>query len=120
MNPKSLDNLRPFKPGQSGNPSGRPRRKPLAEEYERLLGMRMPDQLCAKVGLPKGASYARGLAKALVDRAIKGDTAAAREITDRIEGKAVARLEHTGAEGTPVELDDLDELRARLRAKLLG
>jgi hypothetical protein len=34
---KGHENLRPWKPGQSGNPSGRPKKKPITEMYERIL-----------------------------------------------------------------------------------
>jgi hypothetical protein len=34
---KRLRNLKPFKPGQSGNPGGRPKRLPITEIYERIL-----------------------------------------------------------------------------------
>ena len=34
---KNNQNLRPFKPGQSGNPSGRPKKTPLQKHIETLL-----------------------------------------------------------------------------------
>ncbi len=32
-----VENLRPWQPGQSGNPGGRPKKKPITEELERPL-----------------------------------------------------------------------------------
>ena len=78
----------------------------------------MPESARRRLGLPKGATYARKLAKALVDRAVRGDTAAARELTDRIEGKAVARLEHAGSECASIEVST-EAVDAKLR-RLLG
>jgi hypothetical protein len=34
MNPRSLKNLRSWKKGQSGNPGGRPKKKPVLEALE--------------------------------------------------------------------------------------
>ena len=34
---RRLANLKPWQPGQSGNPQGRPKKKPITEMYERIL-----------------------------------------------------------------------------------
>jgi hypothetical protein len=38
-----IDNLRPWKPGQSGNPCGRPKRKWLTDAIEEMLQERLDD-----------------------------------------------------------------------------
>src|SRR5580700_4704083 len=39
--PKSLANLKPWKPGQSGNPKGRPKIEPRVRRYARTYDRRM-------------------------------------------------------------------------------
>lgn len=47
---------------------------------------------------------ARKIAEALVARASDGDVSAIREVFDRMEGKAVAKTEISGADGSPLPL----------------
>ena len=69
-----------FKPGQSGNPGGRPR-KLVSDAYADLAEHLFP-------GDKHGRTYAQRLAEAQFRAAIKGRTDAAREIANRIEGPA--------------------------------
>lgn len=70
-----------WRKGQSGNPGGRSRRdKLISEQIILALKENDPETKTQKVRL---------LARALVDRAIAGDVQAAREIMDRVEGKAI-------------------------------
>lgn len=76
-----VENLTPFKPGQSGNPSGRPKKKPLTEMYEGILND--PEEM---------AKIRASVVKALV----KGNMAMVlqlREMTDRVEGKVTQPIE---------------------------
>jgi hypothetical protein len=89
--PNSLANLKPFQPGQSGNPSGRPKKKPVTEALERLLN---------------SEENAEEIAKALLDVVKargKGTVSAAKEITDRVEGRVSDKVEHSGADGGPIQ-----------------
>ncbi len=72
---------RPFKPGQSGNPAGRPKSLTLSEAYRREL---------AKIDEsdPLKRTHAEVLAAKMIFKASKGDVAALKEIADRVEGKA--------------------------------
>lgn len=71
-----------FQPGQSGNPGGRPKKKPISEAYARLL---------------QNPENADKLAKALFDMAVnEGSVFAAKEIADRLEGKAFQSLRLEG------------------------
>jgi Family of unknown function (DUF5681) len=70
-----------FVPGVSGNPSGRPKKKPLTEALEEIYSD------------PKQAMAA---AKALAKVVRKGNYKAFAEVADRIEGKVVQQVEHTG------------------------
>lgn len=75
-NPNSLANLEAhkFAPGQSGNPSGRP--KLLGESYREWL---------AKLNT-NGMTNAEAVALAMGIEAMKGDVSAAREIRAATEG----------------------------------
>lgn len=87
----NVKNLTPhqFKPGQSGNPGGRPKRKPLTDIYAELI-----DQICPED--KAGRTYAELIARALVKEAIKGRVRAASELADRIEGRVVQGIAHSG------------------------
>jgi hypothetical protein len=63
-----------WKPGQSGNPSGRPKRKPITEGLQRLF---------AKLSDEDVEEYNQALFK----KAAQGDVAAYKEVSDRVEGK---------------------------------
>lgn len=56
-----VENLRPWKPGESGNPGGRPKTKPLTEELARLLEQKAPNG--------KGETWAVVVAQALLLKA---------------------------------------------------
>ena len=65
-----------WKPGQSGNPGGRP--KKLTQPLEDFLARK--DK--------KGRQYAQLLIEAMVTRAIKKSDTLIKEIFDRVEGSA--------------------------------
>ena len=72
-----------FKPGQSGNPKGRPISKPLTEALKTALAA------------DNGAAIQELVAVA-VKKARQGDFRFWREILDRVDGKVTDRLEVTG------------------------
>ncbi len=76
---RKLANLKPWKPGQSGNPNGRPKTRTLSEELRARLKEQYPGR--------SDATYGRMVAHKLVDLAIDGEIAAIREVFDRTEGK---------------------------------
>ena len=87
VNSKSLNNLRPFRRGQSGNPGGLPKGKPkISAALLRLMAMPVEVFLAFE---PR--TVAEELAKTLMEIAL-GDNASAAlrafiEIADRTEGK---------------------------------
>lgn len=78
-----------FKPGESGNPGGRPA-KPLTQ---RLLARLFESD----------ESMTKELVEAWIAKALSGDIPALREMLDRTEGKVADKQEHTGADGGPIE-----------------
>jgi hypothetical protein len=99
------ENLKPWAKGVSGNPGGRPKKRPISEEYALLAGMELPESLRLGLKLPKGATYASPLALGQFRAGIKGKTEAAREIREGIEGKATQKMQVSGADGGAVKLD---------------
>ena len=79
--------LVPWKPGQSGNPSGRPKRKPLTDAYAAILEKKFPADVAAKLMLLGRPTYAQVIAISLAQEAIKGKVQAASELADRVEGR---------------------------------
>jgi hypothetical protein len=70
-----------WKPGQSGNPAGRPKSITLSEAYRKQL---------AKIDEadPLKRSFAEVLAEQMIVKAKTGDVTALKELADRTEGKA--------------------------------
>jgi Family of unknown function (DUF5681) len=91
---RSLANLRPWRPGQSGNPQGRP--KKLITEATR--------EWLAKVDESTGLTNAQMVAKAQVEQAIKGETAAYNAVADRTEGKVIQPIAGD-ADGNPISIE---------------
>ncbi len=87
-------NLRPpWKPGESGNPSGRPKRRPITDCYIRMADEKMPPDMCKQLGMKRGSTFADALARGQFIKAIKGEAKNASEIREAIEGKATQPIE---------------------------
>jgi hypothetical protein len=83
---RRLANLKPFQPGQSGNPGGRPKRTPLSDACRERLLLTVP-------GDTEGRTYAQKIAASLAEKAAEGDIRAAQELGDRAEGRARQSIE---------------------------
>lgn len=79
-----------FQPGVSGNPGGRPKKKPITSAYARAV---------------ENPADADKLAKALFDKACTGDVNAAKELREGIEGKALQAVRVDGELGLTSEAD---------------
>lgn len=75
------EHLIPWKPGQSGNPSGRPKTKPFKEAIRRAVEAAGTD-----------TEKLDRLATALYAKALEGDVSAIREIGDRLDGKVAQAI----------------------------
>lgn len=108
---KRYDWLAPFqfRPGASGNPSGRPKKKPITDRMLAQLERIAPEETCEKLGLPVGSTYGDcAVARTLIQAIIGRDVSHLREVADRTEGKATQSLN--------VNLSTTDVLAERLRA----
>ena len=88
-----------FKPGQSGNPGGRPKKKHVTEALLAAIGD--DPVLLAKA------------ARALLKRMAKGDTNAAVFVRDTVDGKPAQTVQVSGTEGSAI-LVALNDRRKRL------
>lgn len=88
-----------WKPGQSGNPSGRPKKRPITEMYRKVGENEADLRLIPKAlrAVAKGKTFAELVAIGQYLSAFKGIALSAREIADRIEGKVADRVEVTGS-----------------------
>lgn len=102
---RNTSGLKPWKPGQSGNPSGRPKTKPITDEYFRLADQPIPEKLRKKlakkwdVAIRDGATYSEVNAIMRYLNAFEpGGHTSSKEIRESIEGKAPERIEISGPE----------------------
>ena len=87
----------PWKPGQSGNPSGSPKRENSLTHILEQIGSEPVDE----TGLTRKQALARLMwSKALDDV----DMTAMKYIYDRIDGSPRQAVEMTGADGDPIEV----------------
>lgn len=94
-----------FQPGQSGNPTGRPKGAVfLSEAYRAQLARPMPGDV-------QGRTYAEVIAEMVCSVAATGNFVAAKEIADRTEGKAKQTVDVTL---TRSEVDRYERMIARL------
>jgi hypothetical protein len=113
--PVASARIKPYqmKPGETITPGGRPR-KAVSRAYRDMLERPYPDD-------PRGRTGAELLAIAMFRKAVQeGDVAAAKEMTDRAEGKVTDKIEidNSGMEGDVRERIRLlvEKLRGTYRA----
>jgi hypothetical protein len=91
------DNLKPFQPGQSGNPSGKPKGATHSStRLKRIL------ELVQKARNPvtkedEDFTVLELIDMKQIDKALKGDTKAYAEIIDRLEGKAKQTIDQNNS-----------------------
>jgi len=98
----------PWKPGESGNPSGRPKRRPITDSYIEMARQKMPLEMCKQLGMKPGSTYAQAVARAQFIKAMKGEVRNASEIREAIEGNATQRVKHEIVD-KPLTLEELLE-----------
>lgn len=95
----TLENLKPFKKGESGNPNGRPKKLP---ELDKLLADVLGEE-------KDGVSAAEVILKALRLKATKGDIRAAEVLLDRGYGKAKQIIDNNINVTKPIVIDWSDD-----------
>lgn len=90
----NIQNLKPFKKGQSGNLKGRPRKLP---ELDKLL-----DEVMGQGA--EGKSVAKQILDALAKKAKGGDVKAAEMLLDRAYGKIKQPIENSGNQELTIKI----------------
>lgn len=90
-----------WKPGQSGNPGGRPRYAELSRAYREILKETVPSN-------PGGLTYAEIIALRLATAAMAGSVSAAAELADRAEGKPSQQFGFDRGDNIPALVDALN------------
>jgi len=107
----NVSNLTPhqFKPGQSGNPGGRPKKPPITGYVLEQLDKPIPEAM--RRNLPEifveiygdTATFGQMIAFKLIAQAADGDMQAVNAVLDRVEGKVSQRHAISGDEAGSVE-----------------
>ena len=104
-----------FRPGQSPNPGGRPKRKPMTDAYSARLDQKVseyfgPDELARIPKKLRETTVADFIAYSVIGEVVAGRNKvhAAREITDRVEGKVPLAV--MGVSDTPLELTIISKM----------
>jgi len=101
-----IENLRPWPKGVSGNPGGRPRKRLISDELERLLQ--------GEAENTSGKTCAALLAEALLKKAFRGDLRAIAEVANRVEGKPLQAVDLDVKVDEDIESLSDEELEQRL------
>ena len=114
-----------WKPGHSGNPAGRPKKLPITDRYAAVAELPVPDNLLTALRLREAEksaikTYGDALVLSQFRAGNKGKTEPAREIADRLEGRARQAVEVSGPEGKPIDVTFMSEeqLDARINELL--
>jgi len=94
-NPNVLDNLKPFQPGKSGNPAGKPKGTPnTSTRLRRLLDItqNLSNPITEEV---EGFTVLEQIDMKLIMKAREGDLNSIKEVYDRMEGKPQQSVDMT-------------------------
>jgi hypothetical protein len=107
-----------FQTGRSGNPKGRPHR---AKNLETDLVEELADRIPIREGDRRfKVSKQRGLIKALVAKALRGDTRAVAIVVQLIAKVVIPNAETNGAPDREIGADDLEIVEHFLARKIDG
>lgn len=102
----NIENLNPFKKGQSGNPNGRPKgvrnRSTVAREWLEV-SQKIKNPL---TGETQELEQQDIMTLALIKKAREGDVSAYRELMDSAYGKAIQQIDNTVSQKTIISFKD--------------
>jgi len=99
---------KPWKPGQSGNPKGRPKHRHLADDLIAALDDPVDadeflKQLAKTLKLdPKTATVRQVIVRLTLFHAVKGNQSALKELWDRVDGRSVEHIALEDATGPKI------------------
>jgi hypothetical protein len=96
---RSLANLKPFQPGQSGNPGGRPKNTPYTDAHRKIAETPIKD-----IAIKPTDTVAVAQAKRLALKGYKGDVRSAQECANRTEGRVTQSVELSNPNGQTFEI----------------
>ena len=112
-----IDNLKGkgWKPGESGNPNGRPKKgeawadvaNELLNSKEIDITMKMADGKVKRLSLESDKSFRHAVIVGMIKEAMNGNVQAARELADRTEGKSKEIREVTN-KSEPIKIMSFD------------
>tara|TARA_R110002153_G_scaffold75788_1_gene195626 strand:+ start:1551 stop:1925 length:375 start_codon:yes stop_codon:yes gene_type:complete len=112
-----IDNLKGkgWKPGESGNPNGRPPKgeawadvaNELLNSKEIDITMKMADGKVKRLSLESDKSFRHAVIVGMIKEAMNGNVQAARELADRTEGKSKEIREVTN-KSEPIKIMSFD------------
>lgn len=92
-----------FKPGQSGNPQGRPKGSLNSKTILKKWLSTMTERKNPITKQIENMPVLEAATLSVIGKALQGDVYAFNSLIDRMEGKPNQRIEATGAEGGPIE-----------------
>ena len=98
-------NLKPFQPGQSGNPGGRPKGRSITS----ILREKLAEPAKGK----RGKTKAEAIADVVIEQALAGDPRFLREILERTEGKVTQTIQVSDADYSKLSDDELRAIAGR-------
>lgn len=104
-----VENLTPFKPGQSGNPAGRPKGSvSVKAELQKLVNIILKNEYNALSGETENMPVGRKVALNLLDKALAdADLNAIVKVIEHLDGKPAQAINLGGQEGeNPVQVDN--------------
>lgn len=90
---------KPFKPGQSGNPHGRPKKiRHIPDILARITSERLPPQHRAAIAklfpeISNRPTFLEAILRIVVQKALKGESWAVEFVAERTEGKVVTPID---------------------------
>lgn len=114
---KKMPRGKPWQPGQSGNPAGRPPKELCLTSILKEKLLEIPEEVDGKPNT-EGKSRGELIVDKAVELATRGDERHLREVWDRIEGKVPQAIGLGGLEDRTREL--LEGLAANRRGNVVG